>query len=278
MLYHTIITILQISIPALIGIVIIILYKHMSDKTEKKTENITYIPVTVRKKKRIAKLINFDETVRRLKAYGALDKHPRLADPGYYLTIHIVIALIVGIGGGFLINPVCGIALAVVAWLIFDNSFKKKAKAEERELMDDALTLCNMLMSQIKGGIYIGSAISACRTLVKNKRLKKALEDFYISTATAEKTLVEAIDELESNFIQRDIITICMIIRQNEETGKSIDVLNDLNKQISDTQEEIYLADKAKLDRRMTIAILILFADIIGYTFYLFASSIFTVI
>ena len=272
MKYNTIIFILQILIPVFVGLTMMFVYFQMTNRLK---ENKKSQPVITVKKKKI-KPLNFDETVRRLKAYGALDKHPKLADPGYYLIIHTIIALIFGISGALIIHPVCGVILAPIGWMFLDFSFKRKAKAEERELMDDALTLCNMLISQIKGGVYIGSAISTCRTLVKNKRLRKCLNEFYISTATAEKTLNEAVEEIESNFMQKDILTICMILRQNEETGKSVDVFNDLNKQIGDMQEEIYLADKEKLNRRMTLAIMILFADIIGYILYLFTTTIFT--
>ena len=172
-------------------------------------------------------------------------------------------------------NRVLIIPAIIIGWFFLDILLKSQAKSEEKELMDDSLTICNMLMSQIKGGAYIGTAISECEGLVKNKRLKKAIHKFYISTATYEKTLMEAIEELESNFMQKDILTICMIVKQSETTGKSIDILTDLNKQIGDMQEEIYLAEKEKLNKKMTIAILLLFADIIGYVMYIFIQNIF---
>lgn len=259
---------IKMCVSLFTGITIYMIYRHMMNKIE----NMEHHHNPNRKKRG---LLHFDETIRRLKSYGALDKFPKLANPAYYLLVHAVISIAFGIGG-FMVTPVASIPFAVVGMLLPEYVFRRQAKSEERELMDDALTLCNMLMSQIRGGVYIGSAISACRTLVGNKRLKKALDEFYISTATAEKTLYEAIDELESKFIQKDILTICMIIRQGEETGKSIDVLNDLNKQIGDMQEEIYLSDKEKLNRRMTLAILLLFADVIGYVVYLFISTMFT--
>lgn len=260
--------ILQILISLLVGGVIIVIYNQMSAKFNSKPANLV-------KKKKKYKLINFNETVKNLKANGVLDKFPKLANPAYYLTIHAILAVIFGILG-FYINKILVFPFAILGWVFLDFIFKQQSKSENRELMNDSLTLCNMIMSQIKGGAYIGTAISECRTLVKNKRLQKALNNFYISTATAEKTLLEAIEELESNFNQKDILTICMIVKQSEETGKSYDVLSDLNKQISDTQEEIYIAEKEKLNRRMTIAILLLFTDMIGYVLYLFITNIFS--
>ena len=264
-------TILQLLISALIGFFIIVIYRQMVKKINVLHDDEEYI----KRKKKKAKLINFDETVKTLKAYGALDKHPKLAIPAYYLMVHMMMAVLFGVIATF-INKLLVFPFAVIGWLALDYMFKQQSKSEEKELMNDALTLCNMLMSQIKGGTYIGTAISECRTLVKNKRLQKALHNFYISTATAEKTLVEAIEELESNFMQKDILTICMIIKQSEETGRSYEVLNDLNKQISDMQEEMYLSSKEKLNRNMTMAILVLFADMMGYVMYLFVSNVFS--
>ena len=269
--YNVAKTIVQIVISVLVGLIMLVIYNQMVKKLNKIDEHEL---VGFKRKNKKLRLLNFDKTVAALKAYGALDKHPKLADPGYYLLVHATIAVIFGVGAWFL-NRVLIIPAIIIGWLFLDILLKSQAKSEEKELMDDSLTICNMLMSQIKGGAYIGTAISECEGLVKNKRLKKAIHKFYISTATYEKTLMEAIEELESNFMQKDILTICMIVKQSETTGKSIDILTDLNKQIGDMQEEIYLAEKEKLNKKMTIAILLLFADIIGYVMYIFIQNIF---
>lgn len=257
----------QIFITLLVAGIIFMIYIKMTRDAKKVLENAG-------KKLEKSKMFNYESKLRKLKSQGALARNPKLANPSYYLVIHLLFALVIGFAG-FLFNKPLIIPLAILGWFVPDFIFSSQAKSEEKELMNDSLTLCNMLISQIRGGAYIGSAIAACKDLVQNKRLKACLNQFYIDTATGQKTLLEATDELESNFAQSNIQTLCMIIRQSEQTGKSVDILNDLNKQIADTQEEIYQSDKEKLNRQMTIGILVLFADIIGYVLIMFIQQIF---
>lgn len=266
--YKFIIFITQLIIIMLIGITVFFIYIKMAKESKQFIKNAG-------EKIEKSKFFSFSDKLKRLKSQGALARHPKLADPSYYIIIHLLFGLTFGLIG-FFITYWLIIPFAILGLFVPDIIFSYQSKSEEKELMNDSLTLCNMLISQIRGGAYIGSAIAACKDLVRNKRLKKCLNQFYIDTATGQKTLLEATDELESNFSQSNIQTLCMIIRQSEQTGRSVDILNDLNKQISDTQEEIYNSDKEKLNRQMTLGILLLFGDMIGYVLIMFIQQIFS--
>lgn len=210
---------------------------------------------------------DFSVKIAQLKKLGVLEKSPRMAQPLYYYIVHglvgIIFALFFSIFKWYFAPFGFIIGILLFKWYLHHRN-----KTDNEQMTPDIMMIYNILTSQIKGGVYMADALSECRQIVKNKRLKKALEEFHNKIYFQNTTVSEAIDDLESKFDNINISSLCMIVRQTEETGRSIDVLKDISKQLSDIEEVEIEQKKMKLERTMSFVMIILFGDIMGFVFY----------
>ncbi len=231
---------------------------------------------------KIQKRIGFDKALEKMKKLGALYRHPKLKEPSYYLLYHLFFGLATASIVFLLTEDTIGVVFAllisagcfVAGWKVLDLILIRENAKENRMITKDILTISNILVSQVKGGQYLGTAFSECSDIVKNERLKKALETFDKDVKTNQKTLVEAVHELDEQFDNPDVGNLCMIILQNEESGKSTSILKDLSTQIVSSEDALMVREREKLNRAMTYAVLLLFADVMGYMVYLFWTSV----
>ena len=199
---------------------------------------------------------------------------PKMMLPHYYIMIHV---LIVAVGAGVLIliapklTPLC-----VLAVLIPTQYYKGKDKKDNSEITADVMSIASAMTVQIAGGEYLGSALCECKDIVRNKRLKAALVNFDRNIKLGNMTLIEAINDLGTKFTSPEILTLCIILRQGIETGKTVDCVSDLSRQCFSARESEFDSRKAHLDRLMTIAMLIVFADGIGFIMLRFFTNLMT--
>lgn len=197
---------------------------------------------------------------------------PKMLQPHYYIMIHIFIILAAAVILLFLAPKMA--FLSILAVFIPTAYYKGKDKKDNEEIIADVMSISSALTVQITGGEYLGSAICECKDIVRNKRFKKALTDFDRSIKMGSLTLVEAINELGKHFTSPEIQTLCIILRQGIETGRTLDCASDLAKQCLSARESEFDARKAHLDRTTTIAILLVFADGIAFIMYGFMSQL----
>ncbi len=223
-----------------------------------------------------------DKKIDKIRKIGALDKFPKMGEPVYYILYHLLFAVIFALWGFFIpylfIEKIFGLFGAFIGFLIgykiLDLYLDSVNRSEDIEITRDVLTVSNILIGQISGGQYTGSALGECSDIVKNKRFKKAIEEFDRSLKMGEKTLIEATKALNDKFTNLDVDNLCMVLIQNEESGKSKTIIQDLSQQILASERASHEREKQKLERLLTYAILILFADIMGYVAWVFITSI----
>ena len=124
----------------------------------------------------------------------------------------------------------------------------------------------------------MGNALAECRDIVMNKRLKEALEKFDRDLKTNRRTITEAIGHLQRKFNNLDLENLCTVIVQNEETGRSKKVIEDLSAQILSTEKSVEAVRKQRIENMMTLEIIVLFGAIMGYALYLFGQNMMDVL
>ncbi len=155
-----------------------------------------------------------------------------------------------------------------------DWYFGKTDKSDNNKMIQDVMTISSALSIQVTGGEYVGIALAECRDIVYTPRLKKALEEFDIHLKCNDLTITENIDDFSEKFTSEEILALCTVLKQGLETGRMIECSRDLSKQCLTNRDSAFSAKKGHLDRTSTIAMLILFADGIGFVFWRFIVSL----
>lgn len=264
---------LRLFISALVFLMFVVAVKLMQSQIKNSIDGTLRI---IDDKLRLdSSFFNYKEKVNNLQNFGVLETNPRLAEPHYYLGVHFAL-LIVGAVLGYMVMPPLAILGGIIGWFSLDLYYRYKNMGDNEKMSEDVLMIFNVLSSQIKGGIYSGTALAECKDLITNKRLKRALTEFDRHLKVGDMTLIESLTELEEKFDNSDISALCLILKQNEESGRSAEVLNDLRKQIIDSEDLNFQKKKERMDRTMTIVMLLLFLDFMSYTLYIFVTSIFS--
>ncbi len=235
-------------------------------------------------KLKVSRRLKIMEQIEKATRMGALEEFPKITIPLWFVLYHIIVGGIFGLIVAFIIwffltpridyTILGGFVGFILGYKVFDVYLKSKNDKANEQITKDVLVISNILIGQISGGQYTGTALGECADVVRNKRFKKAIEEFSREMETNEKTIVEATKSLEYKFNNIDIDNLCMVIVQNEESGRSKSILEDLSKQILVSEKSVHDRQKEKLNRMMTYAVMILFGDLVGYVVWLFATTI----
>ena len=223
-------------------------------------------------------LFNWSRIKRKLIEKGVAFYHPTIISPSRYILLHVTFALLgffVGMMGTMIVNhnkpilifEILGMFLGIFFPTIYFNMTNKK---DNEELINDAMTISNVLSLQLKGGEFVGSALAECKDIIYHKRLRKALYDFDRHLKLQDMTIEEAVADLSSKFNCPEINTICLILKQGMETGRMTECSADLARQCSASKQSIFEKQKARLDRTLTYVMLLLFGAGIGFLMWRF--------
>ena len=244
----------------------LVLYSYRKSIKEKSDARIRLInDKLVIKRKRF----DYNEKYAELKSWG-FDE--RFEKPLYYFSIKILIGCIGAIALA-LIHPILCILGFVIGFFFFNWYARQKNKSDNVKMNADVEMIYNVLSTQLRSGVYIGTAMSELRELIANARLKKAFDEFDKHFKINDMTLKENIIDLESKFDNDDISALCMIIKQNEDNGHTQEILQDMLKQIHDMEEIRYEKIKARTDNVLTVFMMLLFADFMVYIIYVFVKE-----
>ena len=164
------------------------------------------------------------------------------------------ISLSLSVSGGIIllrISPVAavlgGAALAVLPWglLIFLN------RRDNERMLPDLHLIYHSLAMQIRSGIYVTDALAEVYPSVREQRLRDALLSL-AGDLVMKSDLYRALDAFQEKFDNRQIDSLCIIVIQALESGRAVDLLNDITEQIKDMETAVLTAKKGHLDRSLT--------------------------
>lgn len=198
--------------------------------------------------------------------------NPKFLQPHYYIIGNIICALILILVIAVIDPAFCWIGLIgyfAPAWY-----FKHRDKKDNEKMGQDVMSISSALSIQVEGGEYLAIALAETKDVVQTPRLIDALEVFERHIKCNDLTTPENIDELASKFTSDEILSLCTIMKQGIETGQMVECARDLAKQCLNNRENAFDAKRAHLDRAVTIAMLLVFADGIGFIMWRFLVSL----
>lgn len=218
--------------------------------------------------------MSFNKKIEKYKRWGILQKYPKMTNPIYYFEVHILFGAIFGVVL-FFIHPMLFFVGFLVGYIGLDVVFALENISDNEKITVDVMNMYQSMYVQLCGGQYIVNAITDTKRVIKHKRLKRAIDDFETNINVHNMSILEAITFFEECFDNINISTFCTLVRQNEENGHIIDLLQDLSDQLKDMQEVIYAKRVEKTNRLLTVLMLIIFATVMLYVLYLFVAGIF---
>lgn len=213
----------------------------------------------------------------KLKRLGVLYRYPSLEKPHYYLGLHLVCALSLFLIGA-LMNGFVAVAGFILGLLIPTQIFRRQNRRDNENMLSDIVAMNNTFITSVRGGAYVGDAMSVCEEIVYHPRLKKALREFRQNIGTGSMGVETAVIDFEQKFDSLEIGAMCTILKQGIETGNLVDGMNDLAKHCETNKRTLADKQKARVDNAMSIVMIVLVADVLGFVVWRLLSGMLSMI
>lgn len=228
----------------------------------------TYLYINNRLKERRGSFLNYQELQQFLKKNGAEYVIGKFAEPVKYLGLCITLfAIGMLIGSG--IHPVLMLVLGGLAAVLPGTLILHENGAYNDKILGDIQMVYQFIAIQTAAGVYISDALQECYESVINKRMRRALARLSDEIAMG-NDMVKALDDFSGSFDNAYINTLCVIIRQSMESGRSIDLLSDVSEQLKEVEENILYKKRERLSRRIGLLQLLFFSGLIAFLLYAF--------
>lgn len=139
--------------------------------------------------------------------------------------------------------------------------------ADNHAMLSDIKSMYDTLRIQTRAGVFFTTALSECYRAVKSGRLKAALIELSGQIAVRQD-LETAIDEFNRKFQNVQIDSFCIVLKQSLISGKTIQVLEDISRQLEDIQHKANLLEKDKLERKVQVIELLLFLGMLAISIF----------
>ena len=185
-----------------------------------------------------------------------------------YITLKLLIPaiflfLFIIIGNAY----IPGIILAILGYFILDILIKQRDKKDMKAIKFELRDIYDSLKMQITAGVFIGDALKECYLIASNKRFKNSL-----AILSAEIALNNNIDAALDNFLEsfnsEEIKNFVLSIKQSLKTNKIKEQLEDQSEQINEMNLIVLQDATKKINDKVTVIQLLVFAGIFVATFY----------
>lgn len=212
------------------------------------------------------KLFNYERMESFLKANGAAAHYGKWVTPTKFLILQVC-------SGGLLFAVGASLHMAVAVSLLILGIFLpsilllRMNANDNHKMLPQLQSLYNNLQEQIKAGVYVTDALSESYRGMEHGRLRTALEQL-AGELILRKSFAEAMEHFQESFDNPAIDSLCVILIQAQESGKTTELLADMSDQIKDMQVTALARKKEQLNRIETICIIGLLAVIVGIILY----------
>lgn len=198
-------------------------------------------------------LFDYEKTQNFLCSHGALF-HQRWLTPIKYLMGRLMLAgffFVIGVR----FHAILALVLMIIGFFIPWYLVYKNNKKDNQIMTNQIMEVYNILMIQIRSGVQLTNVLAVCYQGLEPGRLRTGLQelsgDIYLKA-----DFDEAIRNFNSKFENSFIDSLCVILQQARESGKIVEVLNDLSGEIRDMKISQQNQKKGKLDRQSSFCIL----------------------
>lgn len=195
---------------------------------------------------------------------GVIYRWEKFEEPAYYVMVKIMIGLIMAISfslAHYLLFPIG----FIFGYKIVDIAFVLQNKSDNKKMQEDIILIYNTLSIQIRSGVLPINALQETKTIVKNKRLWTALRELSGDMTTSRRSAIKNFNE---KFDNQYIDSLCVTVAQADESGHSVELLGDIAQQVKAFDKNLLDEKKQKIDRHLTIGMLILFLDVMAIVIY----------
>lgn len=174
---------------------------------------------------------------------------------------------------GFMINPLAAILLFFAGFKLPDLTLKASNKADNKAIMGDIKAVYDTLNIKSQAGVFFSTSLPECYKSVENGRLKAAL--YKLNTDIKLKgDIVAAINDFQQKFKSDYIDMFCVIILQALESGQTVQIMNDMSKQLVNIRKAVEEEKKSKLERDVITVQLLIYIAMIGVILFYLTSII----
>lgn len=196
-------------------------------------------------------------------------------NPVTFMVLKVAIALIFGMVGFSIIGWIGTIIAGVLGFFILDILINLSNESDNEDMLMDIKRIFDTLKIQTKGSVHLSNALLECYMVVSNKRLKKELQKLS-SYILATNDVPTAVKNFNAQFQNQYIDSLCMTLLQAQDNGKSVQLLDDLSKQIANMQTALNIKEKDRIERKTQFYEILIFAGLIAFCVYALATNLMT--
>jgi len=202
-----------------------------------------------------------------LRKNGASYHFGKRMSPYGFVTVSTFLFM-AGMTAGMSVSPVAALMLGAFCATVLPLSIPAFNRADNRDMLPDLRLIYHSLGVQIKSGVYVTDALAECQASVRHKRLKDALSVFY-ADVIMKSDIYASLEKFRSSFDDRYIDSLCITVVQALESGKAVELLNDIAEQVKDMENAVFESKRASLDRVLTFSQLFLLGSVMVTALYI---------
>lgn len=206
---------------------------------------------------------NYDAIEKKLIAKGYKFYYNNM-EPYKYIEVKAYSCIIGIIIGMFALSVPGAILGAIIGYLALDIYTEHLNKRDSVQIQDDIRIMMAAFRVQSSTNVFITDTITESYYEVNNPRFKQAILDF-TGGIRGHMDINEACDILASKFEDKYIDNLIVVIKQLFRSGKSVNMLERINKQILALQKEMIVADKRRTEMDQVISMFLIFVIILMY-------------
>ena len=269
-------TVIKIAIPVVIFFVIVrVNWAARGEEFSEKTK----LRITGQlKNARSGNYFNFDRINDMLHRKGVYYMFDGGITPVTFLLLKFAIAVFVilvalSLAGTSLAGILISLAAGVAGFFVLDLLIHVSNESDNEDMLMDIKKVFDTLKIQTKGSVHLSNALLECYLVVSNRRLKKEMQKMS-SYILATNDVTTAVTNFNRQFENQYIDSLCMTLLQAQDNGKSVQLLDDLSKQIASMQMAINIKEQDRIDRKTQLFEVLIFVGIIAFSIYALMSSL----
>lgn len=169
---------------------------------------------------------------------------------------------------GMRLHILCAVPFGILGFRVPDVIAARSNHRDNENMMEDIKNLYDILYIQTRSGEHITTVLSDSYLYVKNKRLKRGLQEMS-SMISGRHDIEEAILKFQAKFENDYINALVISILQSLKTGRSSQMFEDMSRQIEGIDRAIVIREKQNIQNTVLLFQVLVYLAIIVTVVYL---------
>ncbi|MCD8129855.1 MAG: type II secretion system F family protein [Lachnospiraceae bacterium] len=145
--------------------------------------------------------------------------------------------------------------------LYWSNSRDNEAILQDLKWIYEAISV------QLQSGLYILQALVESENFIRNRRMKKSFHRLCEQLLNGE-SIETSLETFEHSFHNPYISSFCVILRQMQDSGYAVKLLEDISLQLEEMERANLVKEKENLEMKLQIFQMLLFVGILVLVLY----------